>query len=91
MINTLRAGCDNSPDQREREGMRAFLRVLERMAEAQSTYSRAQWVGYEPPADSFTRVEKEAYLDMLTSILENQEAVRGLKGIVDDESDNAPM
>ena len=85
-IDTLRAGCDNSPDPREREGMRAFLRMLERMADAQSTYSRAEWVGYQPPADSFTKAETEAYLDMLTSILENQEAVRGVKFMIDDKA-----
>ena len=86
-IDTLRAGCDSDDaDPREREGMRAFLRVLERMADAQDTYSREEWVGFEPAAGSFTPEETEAYVDMLTTILENAEAVRGVKCMIDERA-----
>ena len=85
LIRALRAGCESpDADPREQRGMRAFLRVLERMADAKEKYSRAEWVGYSPPAGSFTPDEKEAYFDMLTAILGNHDAVRGLSGMLDE-------
>ena len=85
LIRALRAGCESpDADPREQRGMRAFLRVLERMADAKEKYTRAEWVSYTPPAGSFTPDEKEAYFDMLTAILGNHDAVRGLSGMLDE-------
>jgi len=73
--------------------MRAFVRVLQRMAEQRATYSADEWLTYTPGPGSFTAAQEEMFISILHSVLESGQAASGLcdtmEAIGKDEDDAA--
>ena len=74
----LRQGCEASDDPAERDAMFAFVRVLEGIAASARQVPRKAWMAYAPPAGAFTAEEQARVVEILTTILDNEDAVQGL-------------
>ena len=84
LIASLKAGCETpEADPRERSGVTAFLHVLLKLSNDQPRYTRSEWMGLAPLPGSFAAEDREAAVQMLWAILQNEDAVEGLRGMME--------
>ena len=61
----------------------AFLHVLLKLSNDQPRYTRSEWMGLAPLPGSFAAEDREAAVQMLWAILQNEDAVEGLRGMME--------
>ena len=76
--SALRKGCEASDDDEEREAMLAFVGVLEAISNLRPQCTHQEWQSHVPPPGSFTRGQSERFVEIVSTILDNEEAVDGL-------------
>eukprot|EP00326_Haptolina_ericina_P030368 CAMPEP_0181170102 /NCGR_PEP_ID=MMETSP1096-20121128/1177_1 /TAXON_ID=156174 ORGANISM="Chrysochromulina ericina, Strain CCMP281" /NCGR_SAMPLE_ID=MMETSP1096 /ASSEMBLY_ACC=CAM_ASM_000453 /LENGTH=208 /DNA_ID=CAMNT_0023257621 /DNA_START=5 /DNA_END=631 /DNA_ORIENTATION=- len=62
----------------EQLATRSFIAVLEQLLEGRASISRHEWMTYEPAAGSFTAEQATLIIGILSEILENEAAVKGM-------------
>ena len=89
---TLHSACANSDNGKERDAMAAFVSVLREMVKSTPTaFSRAGWVNYAPRANSYSASQLAVLVEVLLTIVDNEEALLGLLAELDyDETAAAP-
>lgn len=79
----LKSAIEGSEDPKERDAIKAFVRVLERMAVGRKTFTLQEWTSYKHEGSSYTPDEQRTFITILTSILSSNEAVEGLMETMD--------
>ena len=84
MQDAFRAGCDDEQtDAAEREAIGAFVSVLGMIVAGKSRVARADWVGFTPPPGTYTAEQEETLVNILQTVLDNKEALKGLLHEID--------
>lgn len=74
----LRQGCDASDDDAEQRAMLAFVAILNGVSEGKEAVTRDAWLAYVPSPGVHTTADEERFIEILTTIVDNEEARAGL-------------
>jgi len=84
LARALKEGCDESPDPEETKSMVAFIAVLTAMTANGARCTRDEWIHFNPSAGAYTPAQENTIMDILTTVLKEDEPTEGLVEVIEE-------